>query len=341
MDDQPARNRLGPHQPTRTTVSPLFEAYAEALRRRWLQPSSIVANLIALRNLDAWLKDNKIKAGELDPLECERYFAEQLDHYQVATMRHRLSVIRAAYQYGVRHGLARCDATADVKLPRLPDTEPRTYSNDELRTIHAAIRTSREERLFYLYAYTGIRQGEAVNLRWDQIDYTHQQIKLTGKGGKFRLIPLHPTLADTLTRHDRPGRGDYINSNDNGTRLSTSSWYMTARALIDRAGIHTRAPAHTFRKTVATVMYEQGVREHVIDEIMGWAPRTVRDRHYLRIAPQTMHDAINTLYQNDPIHPEPASSAQNPRGSLEAPESLQADIARLNQIEQRLRLRPT
>jgi hypothetical protein len=41
--------------------------------------------------------------------------------------------------------------------------------------------------------------------------------------------------------------------------------------------------------------------EKWLDRIMGWAPRTVRERHYIRVAPQAMHDAIQTLYRDDPI----------------------------------------
>lgn len=317
-------------------MNPLFQAYAAALERRWLAPGTIVCNLIALRNLDTWLQEHGIQAAALDPLTCEHYFAEQLDHYRVVTMRHRLSVIRSAYRYAVRHGLAAQDPTADVKLPRLPDEEPRTYTNDELRAILAAVRTHREERIFFLYAYTGIRQGEAAALQWDQIDWKHEQIKLLGKAGKLRLIPLHPILRDVLRRHDHARRGSHINSSQTGEPLSTSSWYQTTRALVDRAGVKARAPSHTFRKTVATVMYEQGVREHVIDQIMGWAPRTVRDRHYIRIAPRTMHDAILTLYQDDPICQPPGAPAGEPAPATTIAEDLQHELKRLIEIEREL-----
>ena len=48
-------------------------------------------------------------------------------------------------------------------------------------------------------------------------------------------------------------------------------------------------------------MYEQGVRARVIERIMGWAPRQMYERHYLRVADQPMHDAIRGLYRDDPI----------------------------------------
>jgi integrase len=147
---------------------------------------------------------------------------------------------------------------------------------------------------------------------------------------------LHRILGDVLKRHDHARRGTHINSSQTGGPLSTSSWYQTTRALIDRAGIHARAPSHTFRKTVATVMYEQGVREHVIDQIMGWAPRTVRDRHYIRIAPKTMHDAILTLYQDDPICDPPGTPTEPPSPGATIAEDLHHELKRLIEIERLL-----
>jgi hypothetical protein len=142
-----------------------------------------------------------------------------------------------------------------------------------------------------------------------------------------------------LRSHDIPRRGDFIISSDTGDRLSTSSWYHTARGLVDRAGVKTRASAHTFRKTVATVMYEQGVRGHVIDEIMGWAPRTVRDRHYIRIAPKAMRDAILTHYQNDPICPEPRQEPDTRWVTRPLGDELLREVQRLTQLERELGLR--
>jgi hypothetical protein len=45
------------------------------------------------------------------------------------------------------------------------------------------------------------------------------------------------------------------------------------------------------------------VRKRVIEKILGWAPRTVYERHYLRIADHAMREAILTLYRGDPICP--------------------------------------
>ncbi len=73
------------------------------------------------------------------------------------------------------------------------------------------------------------------------------------------------------------------------------------RTIVDRAFVEVEQPSHAFRRTVATVMYEDGVRARVIERIMGWAPRQMYERHYLRVADQAMHDAIRGLYAADPL----------------------------------------
>jgi hypothetical protein len=58
-------------------------------------------------------------------------------------------------------------------------------------------------------------------------------------------------------------------------------------------------------------MHEHGVRTIVIDKIMGWAPRTTRDRHYIRIATRAMRDAILTLYRTTRSAPSSTSLRRN------------------------------
>ncbi len=128
-----------------TSRDPLFVAYLDALRRRRRAPSTLVCNTHALRKLDLWLVARGIRAADMRPLDYELYFEEQLGRYAISTLHHDLSIVRAACRYGARHDLLEGDPTLDVKLPRVPDIEPATYSNDELRAILAAVRQDPRE----------------------------------------------------------------------------------------------------------------------------------------------------------------------------------------------------
>jgi integrase len=327
-------------------MDPLFEAYLAAQRRRRASPLTIKAVTHALRKADRWLNAQHVTARGWSLLGCEQYFDALLDRQAVSTVRRHLAYLRAAYRYGLRHGLCECDVTAEVKLPRLPDLEPATYSNDELRAIHAAIASERDELAFHVFAFAGLRLGELAALTWAQVDFPHWQLRLVGKGNKFRIVPLHPVLQDLLRdlRHGAYSEDDAVILSAARRPLAPRTLGENVRQLVDRAGVEVNNPCHAFRRTVATVMYEQGVRTRVIERIMGWAPRQMHERHYLRVADETMREAIQSLYRDDPISDRHATSLNlRPLAASEPCTTgwLDTESARLDALEQRLGLTGT
>jgi integrase len=316
----------------------IFEAYLAAQRRRRSSPLTIKATAHALRTMQRWLDERALVAADVSLLLCEEYFDELLERSAVSTAHRHLAYVRAAFCYGVRHELVERDPTGDVRLPRLPDLEPATYSNAELQAIHAAIRSEREEVVFFLFAFAGLRLGEAAGLRWAAVDFDRRQIRLAGKGGKFRRIPLHPALDELLREQQcraRP-RDEYVLATIDRQPLAARTLGRAVRELVDRASVEIDQPSHAFRRTVATVMYEQGVRTRVIERIMGWAPRRMHERHYLRVADEAMHEAILGLYLDNPICDRQERALQ-----LNTPPKpsawLAAETAQLEQLEAQLR----
>ena len=116
----------------------IFEAYLVAQRRRRPSPLTIKAITHALLQTQRWLDERDVAVDELSLVRCEEYFDWLLERQAVSTVRRHLAYLRAAYRYGLRHDLVARDPTADVRLPRLPDHDQATYSNTDLRAIHAA-----------------------------------------------------------------------------------------------------------------------------------------------------------------------------------------------------------
>jgi integrase len=188
-----------------------------------------------------------------------------------------------------------------------------------------------------------LRLGEVAGLAWQRVDLDRWQLRLTGKGGKFRLVTLHPALSEVLHEHRaRTRRQQHVLSRIDGRELSPNSLGRIVRTLVHRAGVEIDSPSHAFRRTVATVMYEHGVRTRVIERIMGWSPRQMHERHYLRVAGEPMHDAINTLYREDPIcerQQRTLRSVAELRPDIEPTAWLAGESARLEALEQKLGLR--
>src|SRR5436305_1216096 len=83
-----------------------------------------------------------------------------------------------------------------TRVPRAPDKEPRILEAAELRTILRNTLTGEQELLITTLVYTGMRRHEVRNLKWEDISPT--SIRVLGKGGKLRHVPLHPALADVV-----------------------------------------------------------------------------------------------------------------------------------------------
>jgi site-specific recombinase XerD len=182
----------------------IFEAYLAAQQRRRPSPLTLKAIRHALGQTQRWLDQHDLAASQLTLLGCEEYFDALLERQAVSTVRRHLAYVLAAYRYAVRHELVERDPTADVRLPRLPDHDPATYSNEQLRQLHAAVCNEREELVFFLFAFAGLRLGEVAGLEWRQVGFEHWQLRLAGKGGKLRLVPLHPALNELLREACRP-----------------------------------------------------------------------------------------------------------------------------------------
>jgi integrase len=204
--------------------------------------------------------------------------------------------LKAAMRYAVRRGVMDADPTEFVRLPRVIDQEPRILTSSELRAIRSRCWTGQQRLLFGLLAYTGMRRAEVWGLKWE--DVTPSSLRVIGKGGKLRHVPVHPALSEVLIRQSvSAGSGDQhvLCSGDGSRPLSEAGIWFRLKAIAPGVG------CHDFRRTVATSLVENGVPEYQVDRIMGWAARTVGRRYYVRAASEQLQRAILKLYADDPL----------------------------------------
>jgi integrase/recombinase XerD len=300
-----ARSHVSPELPTVATggLDPLFTAYLLRLERAERDSKTICNVRSILTNFQRWLDAEGIPAASLTFEQAEGYFAGLAQAHKQGTVRVNLANIRAAYVYAMRRGIIAYDPTVDVLLAKPKQTEPETFSNAELRAILAEIRTEVEDLGFHLLAYGGLRRGEAIGLNWTDVDFANERLKVNGKGGKFRLVPIHPELAAVLRSYQEAARPKQVAVIESALcqRIHTSTFGDTMRALLQRAGVEPEACCHVFRKTVATALHEAGTDALIRDRILGWASRSVGDRYYTRVTDHRLYDAILTLYREDPI----------------------------------------
>jgi integrase len=291
-------------------LHPIFAAYVAHLERKGRDPKTVARNQCALVRLNGWLEELDVSPNDATEVLLEEYVAWLSSKFAEGTANRETAHVKAVYRYAVRLGMLERSPAVDIEAPKVTEVEPKVFSNEELRQIRASIIDDLEGVIFYGLAYGGLRRHELVSLTWDAMDFERQFMTVRGKGGKLRRVPVHPVLGEVLTSQLRRHASSETVLGRGGSLRNVN--HRLAR-LLERAGVDGgNRPAHRFRKTVATVLYEECVQTDVIDKIMGWAPTSIRQRYYTRVGDHSLYQAILKLYAADPIERAPLEIADPP-----------------------------
>jgi integrase/recombinase XerD len=200
-----------------------------------------------------------------------------------------LVAVRGLHRFAVREGLTVVDPGRDVKPPTLPRRLPKAIGIEDVeRLIEAAgfdgtALASRDKALLeFLYA-TGARISEAVGAAVDDLDLTVGAVRLAGKGGKERIVPmgrparqaLGAYLAGTRPELAASGKGTAaLFLNARGGPLSRQSAWAVLRQAADKAGLTDHISPHTLRHSFATHLLDGGADVRVVQELLGHASVT-------------------------------------------------------------------
>jgi integrase/recombinase XerC len=307
-------------------------SWTEALRRfdlhlraeRGLSRHTARAYLSDLRQLAESFAEAPPAA--LDASEVRRFLAARHAHEAPASLARKLAAIRAFFRFLVREGVRAADPTTGMPAPRTPKRLPRPLGVDDCELLMApapepgvasALAALRDHALAELLYGAGLRVGELVALDVRDVDLAQGEVRVLGKGGKERVVPLpvaaRNALAAWLERRRRPGvlgeplfvalrarRGEAprrLDARDVRRRLAR-------RALA--AGLADRVHPHRLRHSYATHLLDMGADLRAIQELLGHASLSTTQKY-------TAVSAERLVAVYDRAHPR-AKSAKRQRG---------------------------
>ncbi len=185
-----------------------------------------------------------------------------------------LSAIRAAFDK-----MCFRDITLGLESPRKPKKLPIVLCKDEVRSLLGAAVSLRDKMLLGLMYATGMRCSEVVKLRWQEIDFGRNVIRIVrGKGRVDREVMLPEcfrSLFSALSKQAKPtdflfpAEGQKAESS-NGTRhLVTRTVQRVMERTLDLAGISKPATPHSLRHSFATHSFEEGCDIRRIQKVLG------------------------------------------------------------------------
>lgn len=195
-----------------------------------------------------------------------------------------LSGIRSFYKFLVIEDYLQEDPTTLLESPKIGIKLPDVLTVDEIdRIINAVDMTKlegqRNRAILELLYSCGLRVSELCSLQLSDLYFEEGFIRVEGKGGKQRLVPISTSAIEELNLYFeqrnqmtniKSGHDSYVFlSFRRGTKLSRIMIFHMIKELVELAGIHKTVSPHTFRHSFATHLLEGGANLRAIQVLLG------------------------------------------------------------------------
>jgi len=308
-----SRNRGSPMQ------NDLAEFERSLVSEENASPHTVRNYLSDLRQLRTFLLDRKqglTTAGDevdvraVDTLAIRAFLAHLLQRNRKSSVGRKLSSAKVFFRFLLRRNVIDRDPTVGIGTPKKDQQLPVHLTVDDMfRLLEAPPADTaaglRDRAILEVTYSCGVRVSELVGLSWVDIDVPLELVRVLGKGGKERLVPIgrkalealdayRARLTDLCPRGVRDPNAVFLNQR--GTRLSARSVERLLDHYVLASGIATKASPHALRHSFATHLLGAGADLRAIQELLGHASLSTTQKYtHLNL------DHLMTVY--DKAHP--------------------------------------
>jgi integrase/recombinase XerD len=285
------------------------EYLAHLAVERAMSPRTVEAYRRDLVQYTDWLAEQSHSVADAGRHTVRDYLGERRDLGLSARSAARaLSAIRGFYRFLVRYGMVEVDPTANLQSPQLWHTVPHALTAAEVEALLAAPDVDtplglRDRAMIEVLYATGLRVSELCGLALDRVHLDPSFVRVIGKGGKERLVPLGDQAADWVDRYLGEARTELVRErapevflNHRGRRLTRQGFWKILRGHGLAAGITSPLSPHIVRHSFATHLVEHGADLRAVQMMLGHSSLTTTEI-YTHVA----RERLRRLY--DEKHP--------------------------------------
>jgi site-specific recombinase XerD len=274
-----------------TAWSDALQGFDRALRAHGLAESTRRAYGLDLGHFAAWADAAGVAPAAVRYPALRRYAAhlssggvERGPGYSRSTVARRLAAIRTFYRYMVEREDLDQNPADLLPSPRRPRRLPRALKRGEVAALLDRIADRRpldlRDRALFELAYScGLRCQELVDLDLGSVELDAEELRVTGKGAKTRVVPVGEPARRALERYlarGRPAlaagaREPALLVSKSGRRLSPSDVRRRLNVWLRNAGLESGHSPHALRHSFATHLLEGGADLRSIQELLGHA----------------------------------------------------------------------
>ncbi|GAB3031431.1 site-specific tyrosine recombinase XerD [Parafrigoribacterium mesophilum] len=236
------------------------------------------------------------------------------DPLAASSVARMLSSVRGFHRFLLDEGLVETDVAAETKPPKLASRLPKAITVEQMATLLATadgddVRSLRDKALLELLYATGARISEASALDVDDILSSQESssadtVRLFGKGGKQRIVPLGSYARAALDAYLVRGRPTLaargagtpaLFLGARGGRLSRQNAWLIVQARAGQAQLGVTISPHTFRHSFATHLLAGGADVRVVQELLGHSS-VATTQIYTLVTADTLRDMYTSAH---------------------------------------------
>lgn len=263
----------------------IMEQFLDTLwLERGLSENTVVSYRNDLTKLLGWMNKNNYRLNYISLSGLQEYQTWLIDQDYKQTSRARmLSAIRRLFQYLHREKIRSDDPTALMVSPKLPKRLPKDLTEEQVEVLLNAQDLNdpvelRDKAMLELLYATGLRVTELVSLTTENISLRQGVVRVIGKGGKERLVPMGENAIEWIETFFHQGRSELLGQQTSDVVFpSKRAQQMTRQTFWHRikhyaviAGIDVeKLSPHVLRHAFATHLLNHGADLRVVQMLLG------------------------------------------------------------------------
>ena len=248
-----------------------------------MSKNTIISYSLDLKGLQSWLQSNNKNLMNCSESDLNSFLATKFDNgIAASSITRSLSSIKGFYNWLQVSGSIQINPSELIESPKVGRKLPINLSENDIDRLLDApdcttLRGKRDKTILELLYATGLRISELTNLELSQIDFKRGLIKILGKGGKERIVPIGETALDWVRDYLDNVRKNVINKNDNiylflsdkGTKLSRKLCWNFISSYSKRVLDNKYISPHSLRHAFATHLLNNGADLRSVQMLLG------------------------------------------------------------------------
>lgn len=208
-------------------------------------------------------------------------------NHKPTSMKRKISALKSFFKYLQKKAVIQNNPADKITSPKIPERLPKYVEQNKMNDLFEApekyfndtFQGMQDKLIIDVLYSTGMRRQELINLTWADIHFGSNQLKVTGKGNKQRIIPIGKDLVNSLQIFQKLQKehlkqlpySAYVFLTETGNQLYPNHVYRLVKKYIGYCSTVEKKSPHVLRHSFATHMSNNGAKLNDIKELLGHA----------------------------------------------------------------------